>query len=129
MSRKNIFEKRLKLLQEMETAAVEKQHLKGKLTARERLNILFDEGSFFEFNSFVEPATETNKKGLTYGDGVVVGRGLIQGRSVFAYAQDFTVVGGSLGFSHGLKIAKVQEMALKFGAPCVGLIDSGGARI
>ena len=58
-----------------------------------------------------------------------MGRGLIQGRSVFAYAQDFTVMGGSLGYAHGTKIAKVQEMALKFGAPCVGLIDSGGARI
>ncbi|MFV0472208.1 MAG: acyl-CoA carboxylase subunit beta [Paludibacteraceae bacterium] len=129
MSKKNIFEKRLKLLQEMENTAVEKQHLKAKLTARERLNVLFDEGSFFEFNSFVEPAGSIVKKGLTFGDGVIVGRGLIQGRSVFAYAQDFTVMGGSLGYAHGLKIAKVQEMALKFGAPCVGLIDSGGARI
>lgn len=129
MSKRNIFEKRLKMLEEMENNAVEKQHLKGKLTARERLNILFDEGSFFEFNSFVEPALDTNKKSSSFGDGVVVGRGLIQGRSVFAYAQDFTVIGGSLGFAHGMKIAKVQEMALKFGAPCVGLIDSGGARI
>lgn len=129
MSKRNVFEKRLKMLEEMENSAVEKQHMKGKLTARERLNILFDEGSFFEFNSFVEPALDTNKKGLAFGDGVVVGRGLIQGRSVFAYAQDFTVIGGSLGFAHGMKIAKVQEMALKFGAPCVGLIDSGGARI
>lgn len=129
MSKRNIFEKRLQMLQQMENNAIEKQHLKGKLTARERLNILFDEGSFFEFNSFVEPAQQTGKKGFTFGDGVVVGRGLVQGRSVFAYAQDFTVVGGSLGYSHGMKIAKVQEMALKFGAPCVGLIDSGGARI
>lgn len=129
MNKRNIFEKRLKMLEEMENTAVEKQHLKGKLTARERLNILFDEGSFFEFNSFVEPALDANKKSASFGDGVVVGRGLIQGRSVFAYAQDFTVIGGSLGFAHGMKIAKVQEMALKFGAPCVGLIDSGGARI
>ncbi|MBP1638313.1 MAG: pccB 3, partial [Bacteroidetes bacterium] len=113
----------------MEDTAVEKQHAKGKLTARERLNILFDEGSFFEFNSFVEPTQDSKKKQISFGDGVVVGRGLVQGRSVFAYAQDFTVMGGSLGYAHGVKIAKVQEMALKFGAPCVGLIDSGGARI
>lgn len=113
----------------MEDVAVQKQHLKAKFTARERLNILFDEGSFFELNTFVEPAKAIKKTQNAYGDGVVVGRGLIQGRSVFAYAQDFTVMGGSLGYAHGTKIAKVQEMALKFGAPCVGLIDSGGARI
>lgn len=129
MSKKQVFEQRLKTLQKMEDTAVEKQHAKGKLTARERLNILFDEGSFFEFNSFVEPTQDSKKKQISFGDGVVVGRGLVQGRSVFAYAQDFTVMGGSLGYAHGVKIAKVQEMALKFGAPCVGLIDSGGARI
>lgn len=129
MSRRQVFEQRLKSLQKMEEVAVSKQHMKGKLTARERLNILFDEGSFFEFNTFVEPSKEIKKSQNSYGDGVVVGRGLVQGRSVFAYAQDFTVMGGSLGYAHGIKIAKVQEMALKFGAPCVGLIDSGGARI
>ncbi len=113
----------------MEEIAVQKQHLKAKLTARERLNILFDEGSFFELNTFAEPAKSIKNTQNAFGDGVVVGRGLVQGRSVFAYAQDFTVMGGSLGYAHGMKIAKVQEMALKFGAPCVGLIDSGGARI
>lgn len=128
MSKKNIFEKRLNMLDKMEERAIEKQHLKGKLTARERLNILFDEGTFFEFNSFVEPYTGSNAKN-SFGDGVVVGRGLVQGRSVFAYAQDFTISGGSLGYAHGMKIVKVQKMALKFGAPCIGLIDSGGARI
>lgn len=129
MNKREVFEQRRKALQEMEDIAVLKQHQKLKLTARERLNILFDEGSFFELNPFVEPMKEIKKSQNAFGDGVVVGRGLIQGRSVFAFAQDFTVMGGSLGFAHGMKIAKVQEMALKFGAPCVGLIDSGGARI
>ena len=130
MNKNEIFEQRLKALQKMEDNAAVKQHLKGKLTARERINILFDEGTFFEFDAFVEPALNTmSGKQSAFGDGVVVGRGLIQGRSVFAYAQDFTVLGGSLGYAHGMKIAKVQEMALKLGAPVVGLIDSGGARI
>ena len=129
MNKRKVFEQRLKTLQNMEEMAVQKQHLKAKLTARERLNILFDEGSFFELNTFVEPAKSIKKTQNAYGDGVVLGRGLVQGRSVYAYSQDFTVMGGSLGYAHGMKIAKVQEMALKFGAPCVGLIDSGGARI
>lgn len=129
MNKRKVFEQRRKALLEMEELAVQKQHLKLKLTARERLNILFDEGTFFELNTFVEPAKAIKKSQNAFGDGVVVGRGLVQGRSVFAYAQDFTVMGGSLGYAHGMKIAKVQEMALKFGAPCVGLIDSGGARI
>lgn len=129
MAKNDIFQQRLDILKKMEDTAVEKQHLKGKLTARERLNILFDEGSFFEFSSFVDASTHGENKNNAYGDGVIVGRGLVQGRSVFAYAQDFSVMGGSLGYSHGMKIAKVQEMALKFGAPCIGLIDSGGARI
>ena len=129
MNKKEVFEQRRKTLQDMEEITVQKQHMKLKLTARERLNILFDEGSFFELNTFVEPAQAIKKSQNAFGDGVVVGRGLVQGRSVFAYAQDFTVMGGSLGYAHGMKIAKVQEMALKFGAPCVGLIDSGGARI
>ncbi len=130
MSKFEVFEQRKNILKEMENKAVEKQHLKGKLTARERLNILFDEGTFYEINSFVDASSsQTEKKKPNYGDGVIVGRGLIQGRSVFAYAQDFTVIGGSLGYAHGMKIARIQEMALKFGAACIGLIDSGGARI
>ncbi len=129
MSKFEVFEQRKQALKQMEEKAVEKQHTKGKLTARERLNVLFDEGTFYEINSFVDAIIQNDKTKNSYGDGVVVGRGLVQGRSVFAYAQDFTVVGGSLGYSHGMKIAKVQEMALKFGAPCIGLIDSGGARI
>ena len=130
MNKNDIFEKRLKALQEMEDNAVNKQHLKGKLTARERLHVLFDEGTFFELDAFVSPSqSPQSSRQINFGDGVVVGRGLVQGRSVFAYAQDFTVLGGSLGYSHGTKIAKVQEMALKLGAPIVGLMDSGGARI
>lgn len=130
MNKNEIFEKRVKALQEMEDNAVNKQHLKGKLTARERLNVLFDEGTFFEFDAFVSPSqSPMSSRQSNFGDGVVVGRGLVQGKSVFAYAQDFTVLGGSLGYSHGMKIAKVQEMALKLGAPIVGLMDSGGARI
>jgi len=130
MNKNEIFEHRLEALKQMEHNAAVKQHLKGKLTARERINVLFDEGTFFELDAFVEPAQNTlSGKQSSFGDGVVVGRGLVQGRSVFAYAQDFTVLGGSLGYAHGMKIAKVQEMALKLGAPVVGLIDSGGARI
>jgi len=130
MNNNEVYEQRLKALQKMEENAVVKQHLKGKLTARERITVLFDEGTFFEFDAFVDPLqNKMGGKSATFGDGVVVGRGLVQGRSVFAFAQDFTVLGGSLGFAHGQKIAKVQEMALKLGAPIIGLIDSGGARI
>lgn len=130
MNNKDVFENRLNTLQTMEDNAVNKQHLKGKLTARERLNVLFDEGTFFEFDAFVSPAqSPVSSRTSNFGDGVVVGRGLVQGRSVFAYAQDFTVLGGSLGYAHGMKIAKVQEMAKKLGAPVIGLMDSGGARI
>ncbi len=130
MNKDQIFEQRRKDLQELEDNAAQKQHLKGKLTARERINVLFDEGTFFEFDAFVSPSqTPASSRKNNFGDGVVVGSGKVQGRSVFAYAQDFTVLGGSLGFAHGTKIAKVQEMALKLGAPVVGLMDSGGARI
>lgn len=108
--------------------ALQKQHSKGKLTAQERLQILFDEGTFFEIGTFVK-GNDIDGKEIPFGDGVIVGQGLIQGRKVFAYAQDFTVLGGSLGYAHGMKIIRVQEMALKLGAPIIGLIDSAGARI
>ncbi len=110
----------------------EKQHAKGKLTAWERLNLLFDEETFEEIDAFVTPAAqnvEFGKVEKSYGDGVIVGHGKINGRLVFAYAQDFTIMGGSLGLVHAKKIAKIQEMALKMGAPIIGLLDSGGARI
>ncbi|HEY8363354.1 MAG TPA: carboxyl transferase domain-containing protein [Tissierellaceae bacterium] len=110
---------------------IAKQHESGKLTARERLNLLFDEGSFVELDKFVEHRC-TNfgmEKVKAPADGVVTGYGTVNGRLVFAYAQDFTVLGGSLGEMHAAKICKVQEMALKMGAPIVGFNDSGGARI
>nr|WP_320119250.1 acyl-CoA carboxylase subunit beta [uncultured Marinifilum sp.] len=104
-----------------------KQHKKGKLTACERIEILFDEGSFEEIDAFVKPAGDINTD--VYGDGVICGHGKINGRKVFAFAQDFTFMGGSLGSVHAEKIMKVQDMALSMGHPIIGLIDSGGARI
>ena len=110
---------------------IAKQHKAGKLTARERINLLFDEGSFVELDKFVEHRC-TNfgmEKVEAPADGVVTGYGTVDGRLVFAYAQDFTVLGGSLGEMHAAKICKVQDMALKMGAPIIGFNDSGGARI
>ena len=110
---------------------IDSQHAKGKLTARERLDILFDANSFVEIDAFVKHRSvnfDMAGKDLP-GDGVVTGYGQIDGRLVFAFAQDFTVSGGSLGEYHANKIVKVQEMALKMGCPCVGLQDSGGARV
>jgi propionyl-CoA carboxylase beta chain len=110
---------------------LEAQHGKGKLSARERLDLLLDEGSFVEFDRFVtHRSTEFglgNKKFL--GDGVVTGYGAIHGRLVYVFSQDFTVLGGSLSEAHAEKIVKLQDMALKNGVPLVGLNDSGGARI
>ncbi|MGL5439006.1 MAG: acyl-CoA carboxylase subunit beta [Filifactoraceae bacterium] len=110
---------------------IEKQHEQGKLTARERLELLFDEGSFVEIDAFVKHRC-TNfgmEKVDAPAEGVVTGYGRVNGRVVYAYAQDFTVVGGSLGEMHANKICKVQESALKIGCPIVGFNDSGGARI
>lgn len=110
---------------------IAKQHKSGKLTARERINLLFDEGSFVELDKFVEHRC-TNfgmEKVKAPADGVVTGYGTVDGRLVFAFAQDFTVLGGSLGEMHAAKICKVQDMALKMGAPIIGFNDSGGARI
>jgi propionyl-CoA carboxylase beta chain len=112
-------------------ARVESQHKKGKLTARERLHFLMDEGSFQEIGMLVTHRSvdfgmETEKYP---GDGVVTGYGTINGRLVYVYSQDFTVFGGSLSETHAEKICKVMDMALKNGAPVVGLNDSGGARI
>mgnify|MGYP000858718443 FL=1 len=110
---------------------IEKQHNSGKLTARERINLLLDEGSFVELDKFVEHrSTNFGTASLEApADGVVTGYGTVDGRLVFVYAQDFTVVGGSLGEMHAAKIVKVQDMALKMGAPIIGMNDSGGARI
>ena len=110
---------------------IDSQHDQGKLTARERLDLLFDEGSFTEMDVFVQHRSQNfdlpDKHFM--GDGVVTGYGKVDGRTVFAYAQDFTVLGGSLGEYHANKIVKVQEAALKNCSPVVALNDSGGARI
>ncbi|RME77182.1 MAG: acyl-CoA carboxylase subunit beta [Chloroflexi bacterium] len=110
---------------------VKAQHEKGKLTARERIELLLDDGSFREMDHFVtHRAAEFGLgKNKPLGDGVVTGYGTIDERLVYVYAQDFTVMGGSLGRAHADKIVKIQEMALKNGAPLIGLNDSGGARI
>lgn len=110
---------------------IDAQHKKGKLTARERLEILFDPGSFEEWDMFVEHdchdfGMDENK---VPGDGVITGHGLINGEPVFAFSQDFTVFGGALSAAHARKICKVMDQAMKVGAPVIGLNDSGGARI
>ncbi|HOV70707.1 MAG TPA: acyl-CoA carboxylase subunit beta [Dysgonamonadaceae bacterium] len=110
---------------------IESQHLKGKYTARERIAMLLDEGSFEEFDMFVEHRCHNfgmeNQKYL--GDGVVAGYGTIEGRLVYVFAQDFTVFGGSLSEMQAKKICKVMDQAMKMGAPLIGINDSGGARI
>ena len=120
-----------KILEAGGQKAVDKQHARGKYTARERLNLLFDEGTFKEIDRFVTHRCNhfgMEKKEIP-ADGVVTGYGLVDGRKVFAYAQDFTCVGGALGEMHAAKICKVMDMALEAGCPVVGLNDSGGARI
>jgi len=112
-------------------ARIDAQHAKGKLTARERLDVLLDEGSFEEWDMFVEH--RCSDFGMAQqkvpGDGVVTGWGTIEGRLVFVFSQDFTVFGGSLSEAHAEKICKVMDQAMKVGAPVIGLNDSGGARI
>ena len=107
------------------------QHAKGKLTARERLDLLLDENSFQELDMFVTHRTDAFglDKQKYLGDSVVTGYGTIEGRLVFVYSQDFTVFGGSLSEAHAEKICKVLDLAMKNGAPVIGLNDSGGARI
>lgn len=132
-------EEKLKRLEELRREAelgggpkrLEAQHAKGKLSARERLDLLLDEGSFIELDRFVTHRSSDfgleDKKIL--GDGVVTGYGTVHGRLVYVFSQDFTVFGGSLSEAHAEKIVKLQELALKNGAPLIGLNDSGGARI
>jgi len=110
---------------------IEQQHGRGKLTARERLELLLDEGSFSELDALVtHRATDFGLADEHYlGDGVVTGYGRVDGRLVFVYSQDFTVFGGSLSEAHAEKICKVMDMAMQTGAPIIGLSDSGGARI
>lgn len=111
--------------------AIARQKASGKLTARERLDLLFDEGSFRELDMFV--SHRCDNFGMPDieipSDGVITGHGLINGRPAFAFSQDFTSRGGSLGEMHAAKITKVQDMALKSGVPLIGINDSGGARI
>jgi len=110
---------------------IDSQHAKGKLTARERIELLLDEESFEEYDMFVEH--QTTEFGMADqripGDGVVIGWGTINGRLVYVFAKDFTVFGGSLSDMHARKICKIQDMAMKVGAPVIGLFDAGGARI
>src|SRR5215813_3677009 len=110
---------------------LEKQRASGKLTARERIDFFLDEGSFEEFDKFVVHRSDDFglEKQKILGDGVVTGHGLVDGREVFVFAQDFTVFGGSLSETHAEKICKIMDLAMKTGAPVVGLNDSGGARI
>lgn len=112
-------------------AAIEKQHAKGKNTARERIEMLLDQGSFVEVDEYVRH--RSNAFGMDakrpYGDSVVTGFGTIHGRQVAVYSQDFTIFGGSLGEAAGNKIIKIMELAIKTGVPIIGILDSGGARI
>ena len=114
-----------------EHAAATRQHPRGKHTARERIDLLLDEGSFVELDALATHRSSTfgmdSKK--VEGDGVVVGYGTVDGRQVCVYSQDFSVFGGSLGEVHGMKIAKVQDLALRTGVPIIGILDGGGARI
>lgn len=110
---------------------IDAQHAKGKLTARERLEVLLDEGSFEEVDAYVEHnCVDFGMTGTVIpGDGVVTGSGTINGRLVYVFSQDFTVFGGAVSERHAMKICKIMDMALKVGAPVIGLNDSGGARI
>lgn len=125
------YQERLELLSnQYDKVYYEKQHKKGKLTARERIHLLFDKDSFEEMDAFVPPVGKSiDKTSKALGDGVIVGFGTVNGRLTCAYAQDFNLLGGSLGAAHAAKIVKVQDIALKTGTPVIGLIDSGGARI
>src|SRR6476469_2946834 len=110
---------------------IEAQHARGKLTARERFEVMLDKGSFEEFDMFVEHRSVEfgMEKSKVPGDGVVTGWGTVNGRKIFVFAKDFTVFGGSLSETHAAKINKIQDMALKNRAPIVGVFDAGGARI
>jgi acetyl-CoA carboxylase carboxyltransferase component len=133
MSKKSgeLQEKKEKLMQGGGKKKIEKQHSQGKRTARERLKLLFDEGSFRETGIHIKHrCTDFNmEKTEAPAEGVITGYGTVDGRLVYAYAQDFTVLGGSLGLKHAEKIAEIMDKALKMGAPIIGMNDSGGARI
>ncbi|MDP4596688.1 MAG: acyl-CoA carboxylase subunit beta [Crocinitomicaceae bacterium] len=126
-----LHDKRQALLQGGGAERIDKQHQQGKLSARERISLLLDENSFQEIGAFVEHRS-TNfglDKQKFLGDGVITGYGNIHGRLVYVYSQDFTVLGGSLSETHAAKICRIMDMAMKNGAPIIGMNDSGGARI
>jgi acetyl-CoA/propionyl-CoA carboxylase len=130
-------DEKIRRLYEMKSSAesgggpdrVEAQHSKGKLTARERIDLLLDAGSFIEIDKYVMHRGSDTEIKKHYGDGVITGFGTINGRKVFVYAYDFTILGGSLGEMAGKKIVKLMDHALKVGSPIIGILDSGGARI
>jgi acetyl-CoA carboxylase carboxyltransferase component len=130
-------EDKLKRLYQMKKSAeggggqekIDAQHSKGKLTARERIALLLDEGTFLELDKYVVHRSDDPDSKKYYGDGVITGFGEVHGRQVFVYVYDFTVLGGSLGEMAGKKISKLMDHAMKSGAPLIGIIDSGGARI
>jgi len=128
---RQLIDLRVKAKQGGGASRVEAQHSKGKHTARERIEILLDEGSFEEYDMFVTHRTHDfgleNEQYL--GDGVITGHGTIDGRIIFVYAQDFTIFGGSLSETHAKKICKIMDQAMRVGAPVIGINDSGGARI
>lgn len=128
---KNLREKEEKVKASGGEKRIKAQHEKGKLTARERINLLLDKDSFVELDMLVEHRCSNfgMDKITAPGEGVVTGYGTINGRLIYVFAQDFTVIGGSLGEMHAKKISKVLDMAMKMGAPCIGINDSGGARI
>jgi len=128
---KNLREKEEKVKASGGEKRIKAQHEKGKLTARERINLLLDKDSFVELDMLVEHRCSNfgMDKVEAPGEGVVTGYGTINGRLIYVFAQDFTVIGGSLGEMHAKKICKVMDMAMKMGAPCIGINDSGGARI
>jgi propionyl-CoA carboxylase beta chain len=136
VTRASIFAQELKEIQERAVKGggakrVDEQHKKGKLTARERLDVLLDEGSFIEYDQLVEHrCVDFGMQDRHFpGDSVVTGQGTINGRLVFVFSQDFTVFGGSLSEVHSMKIQKIMDKAILMGAPVIGLNDSGGARI
>jgi propionyl-CoA carboxylase beta chain len=117
------------VFEEAETEAAERQHARGKMTARERIEALVDPGSFRELDAFARHPSGTEGEKRPYGDGVVTGRATVDGREICLFSQDFSVFGGSLGQVFGEKVVKAMDLALEIGCPFIGINDSGGARI
>ena len=128
---KNLEQRREKVLQGGGQAKIDKQHKSGKLTARERIDILLDKGTFVEIDGMMESRIDDFDldKRRVPGDGVVTGYGEVDGRLVFVASEDFTVIGGTLGEYHSFKICRIQDMAMQMRAPLICINDSGGARI